>query len=136
MRHFFVHRPITVFGMIAAIHSVVYGIGYATHSTGYVDTVLYRNINGLVEPAVFGVFLIAIGLPLMFAFVTNKFSWVSRLSTVQSVAWLFAFFMYALYGSWLLGAGMALMWTLISGYTAFAYKNQDRILRELLDERL
>jgi hypothetical protein len=133
MRDFLLHKPYSVLGIVAAIHSIIYGVGYIFATNGFANTVLYKDIQQIMPPIALGFVFLAVGVAVFWAYLRRSKVWVYRFSYVQSIVWLFAFFMYSLHGSVILGAGIGLVWVLISGYTAMGFANQTEIVKDLLD---
>lgn len=128
--------PIRVVGLIVALHSVIYGLGYLIPTGGFFETVLYMNVGDIMSQWVFGVILLVTGLLLMYSFLQEKINMVVALSNIQSFIWLFASFVYFLNGFYLLGIGIGLIWSLLSSYVAYSFKNRDRTIDNLILQRM
>jgi hypothetical protein len=127
MQRFLLTRPITILGILSALHSIVYGVGFIFGAGGFSRTVLYMETSQVMDPMYFGVGLLAIGLAVMVSFLRGKNRTVSVSSFTQSFIWFFATLIYWLNGEYLLGIGIALLWTLISQYVSYCYRHLDDI---------
>ena len=127
-------KPITVVGFIAAIHSIVYGVGFLFAVGGFQNTVLYRNISMVGHPQLFGAAILTAGLLVMLGLATRNQRLIAWFSSLQSMAWLFTFLAYVLNGQAFLGVGIALVWTAISSYVAYVHANMDTVLPAVIED--
>ncbi len=122
----FNYKPVTVIGIISAIHTLMYGVGYLFNLSDFANTVLYQNVTELMDPHLFGCILIIVGLASIFAFLYGKIGWVSATSTAQAFVWLFAAFVYFFSSSIALGIAVGLVWSFLNAYSGYVYKQKDR----------
>lgn len=125
----------TVVGIISAIHSIMYGIGYTFGVSEFQSTVLYPAVASLMNPVLFGVILFVVGIVSCFAFLHGRDSWASAMGTTQAMVWLFAALVYFLSGAFLLGIGVGLVWSVLNAYSAFAFKNREETIMVLANEQ-
>ena len=69
-----------------------------------------------------------VGIMVMVGLLLKKDKLVGVFSGLQSLAWAFVFFIYALNGQILLGLGTALVWTLLSSYVSYVHANKEVVL--------
>jgi len=122
-------RPITVVGLLSALHSIIYGFGFLLAVGGFDRAILYIEV-GLFYPfgqEIFGIILILAGIITMTGYLANKARLIRWGSGGQSFLWAFAAFTYFLTGQILLGLGVAMIWSVISTYMAFLHKNVEDI---------
>lgn len=134
--HYMRRYPIKIIGLLVALHSIVYGLGYVIGTAGFQQTMLYLNVAEIVNPVFLGWIMLVGGLLLAYGFIRENECLVSWFSTVQSFVWLFAAFVYFLDAFFLLGIGVGLIWSLLSGYAAFSFRNRDATVCELINEKL
>lgn len=132
----FQHLPIRVIGVIVALHSAIYGIGYIIPTSGFASTALYKSVIQIMPDYVFGTILLVVGVVLIYAYYACKDRLVEWFSNIQSVVWLFAALAYWFDGLWLVGLGIGMIWSILSAYTAFSYRMKERTINELIRERL
>lgn len=120
----FNYRPLTVIGLILAIHTLSYGVGYLIPTSGFASSVLYSALGAFVFPSWVGIFLTVLGLYSFYAWIKDSERDVAISSYIMSFYWLFAAMCYFVVGAIGQGIGVGLVWCLLSGYTAFAYKNR------------
>jgi len=122
------HRPVRVFGIISAIHMIIYGLGYTFAFGGFTGTVLYVNFGNKISTEIFGVIMLVTGLLLAFAYSRNNPKTIRSISLIQTAVWLFASMTYLLNGAWMLALGISLPWALLSSYIAFAFARRTDII--------
>ena len=132
------HRPVRVLGFIAALHAVIYGIGFIFGQGGFNETVLYTALGSNVVLDTFGASLVITGSFLMFAYVRNNPKTIRTASGLCGTVWFFAGASYVLNDGWLLAIGIALPWAVLAYYLAYAHGNRREIIRydQTLDARI
>ncbi len=125
-------KPITIVGVISALHSIIYGIGFTFEFGGFQQTVLYENISMVSDPTRFGLIILLAGVAVLAGLLTDRRRIIALSSSLQSLCWLFTFFAYALNGQVLLGLGIAFVWTMLSSYVAYVHANRDHVVAEVL----
>lgn len=119
----FLYRPLSVLGVIVAIHTIVVGLGFL-----FVDNVrttpLYLSLEKVAGVEIFGWVLVGLGLVVAYAYIHGKGKLVALASYLQTLHWLFIFCGYYLAGQSFLGLQNALFWAVLSGYVAFAFGNR------------
>ena len=129
-------RPIRVVGITTAVHSIIYGIGYLSGIGGFDRTIIYPAVSEIMRPEFFGLVLLIVGLLVGFSYLYHKVALLNYVSTVQSIIWLFVSFVYFLEGAYLLGLAFGMIWTFLSGYCSYSYINKDRIIDDLVMQRV
>lgn len=122
MKRFLLSRPITILGIISAVHTVVYGLGFMFALGGFEKSRLYQNIDSSMSTNWYGMAMLVIGGITLAGYINKWSRVVYNLSFVQSVIWLFSTAVYVLAGEVMLGIGVALVWAAISQYLAYAYR--------------
>lgn len=122
--------------MIVALHSLIYGIGYLIPTGGFYATVLYMSVGEIMPTALFGLIMLITGASLMWAFYSENIKVVTIFSNLQSFVWLFAALVYFFNGFYFLGLGIGLIWSVLSGYVAFAFKNKERTIDNMIRQRM
>lgn len=117
-------RPFSIFGIINAIHTLVYGLGYMLGSGGFPGTVLYHNISDLMPHFVFGVILTLMGTLGLAAWIIHRRPWIKWSCALMGFTWFFAFLVYTLNGAFLLGVGIGLTSAALSWYLSYAWDNR------------
>lgn len=130
----FNYRPLTIIGLIIAIHSIAYGLGYIIPTSGFEASVLYNAFEAFIKPAWVGAFLTAIGFYSAYAWVKDSEKHISNSSFIMAFFWLFAAMTYFVAGAFGQGIGIGLVWSLLSGYTAFAYKNKEETVLKQMNQ--
>lgn len=119
-------KHVKTIGIIVAFHSFIYAIGYIFGIGGFVDTLLYQDVASLIRPELFGWALLGTSLSIMLGYFVEHTRTVTTASTIQSFVWLFGTFVYMLNAQWLVALAIAGVWTLLSAYTGFAWRNRHR----------
>lgn len=117
-------RHVKTIGMIVAVHSFIYAIGYITGSGGFVDTILYGEVATIFSPVLFGFALLATSVTILAGYMMEHSLMINIASNVQSFIWLFATFVYFLNGDPLLALAIAGVWSVLSAYTAYAWRHR------------
>jgi hypothetical protein len=125
-------RPITIVGIITALHSIVYGIGFIFGIGGFMRTVLYNDITGVTNPTFFGILLLLSGSIVALGLALSHPKMIAISSSIQSLSWFFTFLVYVLNGQFLLGVGIALVWVLLSSYVAYVHAHYDFVVAQVL----
>lgn len=134
LAYFIKYSPMAVIGIISAIHSIVYGIGYVFMLPEFQNTVLYPAVASLIDPRLFGVVLLLVGIASVVAFTSNRPKWASPMGTTQAMIWLFAALVYFLTGAVALGIGVGLVWSVLNAYAAFVFANREDTIMVLANE--
>lgn len=119
-------RHIKTIGIIVAVYSLIYGVGFFTGIGGFSDTLLYETVGDLMKPQLLGAALVVTGVALIYGYLANARWLISNVSNIQSFIWLFAAFVYVLSGQWLVAAAAGLVPVLLSSYNGYAFRMQDR----------
>lgn len=125
----FNYRPLTLIGLIGALHMIAYGVGYTIPTSGFQSTVLYDSIAEIMSTFSVGVFFILSGLYSIWAWIGDHPKHISWSCSILAFFWMFASFCYFVNGAPALGVGIGFVWSLLHGYLAFAYKNKSEIAR-------
>lgn len=125
-------KPLKTIGIVVALHSLIYSVGYILGVGGFSETLLYQQVATLMRPELFGVILLITGLLLIYGYIQEKCYIISHISTLQSITWLFATFVYFLGGDWLVGVAIGLVWSILSGYIAYAFKQKRQALNKAI----
>lgn len=123
-----INRPVRVLGFVAAMHTVVYGIGLSLGLGGFGETFLYTALGPASVVYTFSASLVVTGALLAFAYVRNNPKTIRDISGVCGTVWLFATLLYLLHGAWLLAIGIGLPWMVLAYYLAFAHGNRREIM--------
>lgn len=118
------NRPVVVVGILVALHTIAYGIGYVTLDPGFLGTVLYPVVATVITPPFFGILCLIIGSGAVLSWISNKPKPISIFTGLQSILWLFVAFVYFINGFIMLGFAIGASWTLLSGYMGYVYANQ------------
>lgn len=130
----FNYRPFTIIGLLTALHTLAYGLGYLIPTSGFQATVLYGSVHEIMDPVYIGIFLTTLGVYSIYGWLRDSSSHVARSSAIMAFFWLFASMSYFVVGAFGLGIGVGLVWCLLSGYVAFAYKNKEETVMQLANE--
>lgn len=130
------YRPVTVFALLATLHTFAYGLGYLLGSGGFPGTILYGEIETLLPHAVFGGILVVVALFHWWGLLREHVPTVKYTAWVQGFIWFFVFLVYTLADAWLLGVGVGLVFALAFAYLAYIYKDLDTIAAHRLKEKL
>lgn len=122
------NRPVRVLGFIAALHAVIYGVGFFFGIGGFGETVLYTALGPLSVIYGFATSLLLTGLLLCWAYARNNPKSIQFASGLCGTAWLFAALSYVFSGAWLLALGIGLPWAVLAYYLAFAHGNRRAIM--------
>lgn len=122
------NRPVRVLGFIAALHAIVYGIGFLLGTGGFGETVLYTALGSAQVVFLFSLSLLITGAFLCFAYYRNNPKTIRSASGLCGTVWLFAAASYLLSGAWLLAIGIGLPWAVLAFYLAFAHGNRTSII--------
>lgn len=122
------NRPVRVLGFVTALHSVVYGTGFLTGVGGFNGALVGLQVSSLALTNILGSVLIIVGVLLAWAYARLNPKTIQFVSQAQAFIWLFVSLMYLLNGAFLLAICVGLVWSIISGYIAYATKNRVNIL--------
>jgi succinate-acetate transporter protein len=122
------HRPVRVLGFVAALHAMIYGLGYIFAVGGFTGTVLYATLKTGLATQTFGLVMLVTGALLAFAYVRNNPKTIKNVSGWCGTAWLFATISYFLAGAWLLALATSLPWCVLAYYLAFAHGQRRAII--------
>lgn len=128
MREWINGRPLTVVGLITALHSIVYGLGFLLLIGGFEKTALYENLDSTLNARWLGGFLLIVGLSVAAGLFARNDKLITFASGIQSFIWAVIFFIYALLGEPFLGVGTALVWAMFSIYVSYVHKNKELVL--------
>jgi hypothetical protein len=117
-------RPMSTVGILTALHSIFIGLGFLIGREVH-RTVLYHHVSNIMSPYVFAGIMIVVGLLSMMAYIKQSDKGVDLLSQVQTLAWFLVSIIYFSYGSVILGITSGLVWTVLSFYSSFSYRNRD-----------
>lgn len=115
------YRPLTVLGLLSALQSIMYGIGYVIKTDGFTQTVLFDAIMTLVDPQIAGAIILVTGLGMVASMFCFKEKFMKGVFQFDAVLWLFAFIIYCMAGAPILGFAITGIFSLMSGYIGFAY---------------
>lgn len=115
-----------VFGTATAVKTVIYGITYAFATKEATNSLLWTYISNLpaVEPMMFGVFLLVVGLAGIFAYATKSPFWVKRTGEIQTLCYIFMFVTYVFGGAHLAAIGVAGYLVFMSFVSSYFYYNR------------
>lgn len=115
------YLPVTVIGLIVALRTLIYGLGYIIPTSGFEQTVLYSQLATLIFPVLAGLVFVITAIVMSTSLIKQNAKWVKLSFTFNAFIWLFAFFVYIIAGTPLLGLGLAGTFCLISGYIGSSY---------------
>lgn len=121
-------------GLIAALHTLAYAIGYIIPTPGFKMTVLYMGVEEVISPRAFGLGMLAVVFYSTYGLIKASKTSISISSFMQALLWLFVTLVYAFNGFYFLAVAMGLCWSLISGYINFVYKFKDDFVNIALDD--
>lgn len=119
------YRPNTTIAVISALHSLAVGVGFIFNLAAVKALALYPLVI-FMTPQLFGLLFVVVSIVTIAGLVLERSGLVSYGSDVQSAVWLFTFILYVINGYWYIGLINAIFWSIIAGYTGFAFKHIDK----------
>lgn len=116
--------PVSVVGIIVALHTLFYGLGFLFQVPGFQQTAIYDQVNELMNPSWFGAFALFVGVTSILGWLTKRSEIIRWTTTIQVLFWLFITILYVLAGFPILALVAGIFWALLAAYMGYIFANK------------
>lgn len=124
MAHLINNSPVSVVGVIVALHTLFYGLGFVFQVPGFQQTAIFDQVNELMNPSLFGAFALFVGVASILGWLTRRPDIIRWTTTIQVLFWLFITILYVLAGFPILALVAGIFWVMLAAYMGYIFANK------------